>query len=255
MSRSTTMLMALAPPAARAPPSQGGRHQPDGRQPALGHHHGGQRGDQQQLDDPRLGQGDIRPRPSATTTALVDPGGWAPEWTCGLSLGPGLARDQATRPRYAGPSVAAPAPPTVSPSLSHRLERPGPGPDRAHRRHRRGRPPDRVGPGLQRLARLLRRPPDPSVQFHSLVEFGNRMVTVVMVIVVAAAFLGAVFRVPRRRDLIWLERRPGGRGAGPGRHRRHRRVHQAQPLRRHGALRRHHRPPGRRRGPGPPLDT
>ena len=51
----------------------------------------------------------------------------------------------------------------------------------------------------------------PPVQFHSLVEFGNRMVTVVMVIVVAAAFLGAVFRVPRRRDLIWLS---GGLVAG-----------------------------------------
>ena len=51
----------------------------------------------------------------------------------------------------------------------------------------------------------------PPVQFHGLVEFGNRMVTVVMVIVVAAAFLGAVFRVPRRRDLIWLT---GGLVAG-----------------------------------------
>jgi len=51
----------------------------------------------------------------------------------------------------------------------------------------------------------------PPVQFHSLVEFGNRLVTVVMVIVVAAAFLGAVFRVPRRRDLMWLS---GGLVAG-----------------------------------------
>ena len=37
------------------------------------------------------------------------------------------------------------------------------------------------------------------------------MVTVVLVIVVAAAFLGAVFRAPRRRDLIWLS---GGLVAG-----------------------------------------
>jgi cytochrome c oxidase assembly protein subunit 15 len=44
----------------------------------------------------------------------------------------------------------------------------------------------------------------PPLQFHSLVEFSNRMVTVVLVIAVAAAFLGTVFRRPRRADLIWL---------------------------------------------------
>ena len=36
----------------------------------------------------------------------------------------------------------------------------------------------------------------PALQFHGLVEFGNRLVTVVLVIAVAAAFLGAVFRSP-----------------------------------------------------------
>ena len=51
----------------------------------------------------------------------------------------------------------------------------------------------------------------PAVQFHGLVEFGNRLVTVVLVVVVAAAFLGAIFRSPRRRDLIWLS---GGLVAG-----------------------------------------
>lgn len=51
----------------------------------------------------------------------------------------------------------------------------------------------------------------PPLQFHSLVEFGNRLVTVVLTIVVAAAFLGTVFRSPRRRDLIWLS---GGLVAG-----------------------------------------
>ena len=39
----------------------------------------------------------------------------------------------------------------------------------------------------------------PAVQFHGLIEFGNRLVTVVLTIVVAAAFLAAVFRRPRRR--------------------------------------------------------
>jgi cytochrome c oxidase assembly protein subunit 15 len=44
----------------------------------------------------------------------------------------------------------------------------------------------------------------PALQFHGLVEFGNRLVTVVLTIVVAAAFLAAVFRRPRRRDLVYL---------------------------------------------------
>jgi cytochrome c oxidase assembly protein subunit 15 len=44
----------------------------------------------------------------------------------------------------------------------------------------------------------------PALQFHGLVEFGNRLVTVVLTVVVAAAFLAAIFRRPRRRDLVWL---------------------------------------------------
>jgi len=51
----------------------------------------------------------------------------------------------------------------------------------------------------------------PALQFHGLVEFGNRLVTVVLTVVVAAAFLAAVFRTPRRRDLVWLS---GGLVAG-----------------------------------------
>jgi len=43
-----------------------------------------------------------------------------------------------------------------------------------------------------------------ALQFHGLVEFGNRLVTVVLTVAVAAAFLGSVFRSPRRRDLVWL---------------------------------------------------
>ncbi len=44
----------------------------------------------------------------------------------------------------------------------------------------------------------------PALQFHGVVEFGNRLITVVLTIAVAAAFLGSVFRSPRRRDLVWL---------------------------------------------------
>ncbi len=51
----------------------------------------------------------------------------------------------------------------------------------------------------------------PALQFHPLIEFSNRMVTDVLVLAVAAAFLGAIFRAPRRRDLIWLS---GGLVAG-----------------------------------------
>jgi heme a synthase len=50
-----------------------------------------------------------------------------------------------------------------------------------------------------------------ALQFHGLVEFGNRLVTVVLTIGVAAAFLGSIFRAPRRRDLVWLS---GGLVAG-----------------------------------------
>ena len=44
----------------------------------------------------------------------------------------------------------------------------------------------------------------PPLQFHSLVEFGNRMVTVLITIVVAATVLAALRRRPFRRDLVWL---------------------------------------------------
>jgi cytochrome c oxidase assembly protein subunit 15 len=43
-----------------------------------------------------------------------------------------------------------------------------------------------------------------ALQFHGVIEFGNRLVTVVLTVAVALAFLGTVFRSPRRRDLIWL---------------------------------------------------
>jgi cytochrome c oxidase assembly protein subunit 15 len=44
----------------------------------------------------------------------------------------------------------------------------------------------------------------PPFQYHSLVEFGNRLVTVVLVILIGATFLAAVQRRPFRRDLVWL---------------------------------------------------
>ena len=50
-----------------------------------------------------------------------------------------------------------------------------------------------------------------ALQFHGLVEFGNRLVTVVLTIAVAASFLGSLLRSPRRRDLVWLS---GGLVAG-----------------------------------------
>jgi heme a synthase len=44
----------------------------------------------------------------------------------------------------------------------------------------------------------------PALQFHGLVEFGNRLVTVVLTLAVGVAFLGTMFRRPRRRDLAYL---------------------------------------------------
>ncbi len=42
------------------------------------------------------------------------------------------------------------------------------------------------------------------LEYHPMVEFGNRLVTGLVSIAVVLAALGAVFRSPRRRDLIWL---------------------------------------------------
>lgn len=41
-------------------------------------------------------------------------------------------------------------------------------------------------------------------RYHALVEFGNRMVTIVVVLAVVLAVLAAWLRVPRRADLQWL---------------------------------------------------
>jgi len=44
----------------------------------------------------------------------------------------------------------------------------------------------------------------PPLHFHALVEFGNRLVTVVVTVVLGVTFLAALRRRPRRRDLTWL---------------------------------------------------
>lgn len=51
----------------------------------------------------------------------------------------------------------------------------------------------------------------PPLSLHPLVEFGNRMVVVVLVVACAATFVAALMRRPRRRDLTWLA---GGLVAG-----------------------------------------
>src|ERR1700734_3726637 len=57
----------------------------------------------------------------------------------------------------------------------------------------------------------------PALQFHGLVGFGNRLVTVVLTVGVIVAFLGSVFRSPRRRHLMWLSGGVGGGGRAPAR--------------------------------------
>ncbi len=50
----------VGPPGGQGATGQRRRHQPQRRKPVLRHHHGGQGRDQQQLDDARLGEGDVR---------------------------------------------------------------------------------------------------------------------------------------------------------------------------------------------------
>jgi cytochrome c oxidase assembly protein subunit 15 len=44
----------------------------------------------------------------------------------------------------------------------------------------------------------------PPLSLHPAIEFGNRMVVVVLCIATAIALLAALGRIPRRRDLVWL---------------------------------------------------
>src|SRR5579884_3324969 len=49
-----------------------------------------------------------------------------------------------------------------------------------------------------------RRSLTPALSFHPAVEFGNRMVVVVLTVLVAVTLVAALLRRPRRRDLAWL---------------------------------------------------
>lgn len=51
----------------------------------------------------------------------------------------------------------------------------------------------------------------PPLHYHSLIEFSNRMVTIVLVVVIGATFVAVLLRRPFRRDLAWLS---GGLIAG-----------------------------------------
>ncbi len=44
----------------------------------------------------------------------------------------------------------------------------------------------------------------PALRFHPLIEFGNRMVVVVLVVACGATVVASLLRSPRRRDLVWL---------------------------------------------------
>ena len=43
-----------------------------------------------------------------------------------------------------------------------------------------------------------------SLSIHPLIEYSNRIVTILLVLVTVATFIAAINRTERRRDLIWL---------------------------------------------------
>ncbi len=45
--------------------------------------------------------------------------------------------------------------------------------------------------------------PRHATSYHAYIEFGNRLITGLVSVAVILAVLGAMFRVPRRRDLVW----------------------------------------------------
>jgi|GEM_PF-51371 len=44
----------------------------------------------------------------------------------------------------------------------------------------------------------------PPLHYHSVIEFGNRLVTIALVVVIGVTFLATIQRRPFRRDLVWL---------------------------------------------------
>jgi hypothetical protein len=52
----------------QGPADEGPHHQPEGRQTGVGHHHRGQRGDEEELDDPGLGEGQVGGDPGPRDT-------------------------------------------------------------------------------------------------------------------------------------------------------------------------------------------
>ena len=203
------MLMALAPPAASVPPTSVATISHSGGRPALGHDHRGEGGDQEELDDARLGQGDIAPPTGLPRPArLAGPGDErVPRRDMRASAyAPGPPGDQRPGAGTLGPAcrpaAPSPSPPTVSPP-------PGTVASLVFValivRHRRRGPAHRLGPGLPRLARVLGRPPHarPSIPpagsssgtaWSRCSSRSSGRVTLV------ASFL----RTPPRRDLGWL---------------------------------------------------
>ena len=92
--------------------------------------------------------------------------------------------------------------------------------------------------------------PTPEMGIHGVIEFGNRMLTFVLVVVAIVMFLFVVRMRRERRDLFWLAlvNRPVRPAAGD--HRRDHGADEPQPLRRGAALLRVGRAGRARRGAG-----
>ena len=157
MSRSTYMLMALAPPAASVPPMTVATiSQSDGR-PACGHDHRRHRGDEQQLDDARLGERHVRPdsgteRDAQGSCRRCHDGATVERNRRSSTIRPPIVPTpvwMARRPWTYHRRRAAPPPLAAGLSAHHPLR-----PARAgvHHRHRRRRPADRLRARLLGLA-------------------------------------------------------------------------------------------------------
>ena len=147
MSASYTQFSALALPADRVPPSTVATTRPSGGTPPLGQEHHRHRGEQQQLDDPRLGQPDVGTEHVAQRGRAVGPRRRGHLWVDGGQEEPLLVGDSGTAPsaRVYGTGRRAPV------SLVRRDL-----PDR----HRATRGTVcHCSPGLSRLGIRLRPPP------------------------------------------------------------------------------------------------